>query len=82
MKKAKNKMEKLYRYTTNGEGVFSTGKRLLPKELVDEVLEAKKWLIKPNLNSGNYRFYLTQKGREMYKKTLYYLIKNTCQILN
>ncbi len=61
---------KLYRYTTNGEGVFSAGKRLLPEELVPEVLERKKWLPKPNLPLGNYQFYLTEKGKEMYEKTL------------
>jgi len=38
----------IYRYTSDGEGVFSAGKRLLPKNLVEEVIEAKKWLIKPN----------------------------------
>ena len=42
-------MEKLYRYTTNREGVFSSGKRLLPKELVDEVNQNRKWLVRPNL---------------------------------
>lgn len=61
---------KLYRYTTKGEGVFSAGKRLLPEILVAEILEAKKWLLKPTLSSGNYRFYLTEKGAKMYEKTL------------
>ncbi|MEK6888858.1 MAG: HAD-IIIA family hydrolase [Nanoarchaeota archaeon] len=61
----------LYRFTTNGEGVFSAGKRLLPKELIFEVNERRKWLIKPNLFKGNYKFYLTEKGMKQYKKTLY-----------
>ena len=60
----------VYRFTTNGEGVFSAGKRLLPDELIDEVVERKKWLIKPKLKEGDYRFYLTEEGKDMYKKTL------------
>ena len=60
----------IYRYTSDGEGVFSAGKRLLPKNLVEEVIEAKKWLIKPKLPEGNYRFYLTEKGKEKYEETL------------
>lgn len=63
-------MKKLYRYTANGEGIFSIGKRLLPQELVDEVNEHRKWLHKPNLPQGNYRFYLTEKGKEKYEQTL------------
>lgn len=63
-------MEKLYRYTSKGEGIFSAGKRLLPENLVEEVLEFKKWLIKPNLPNGNYRFYLTEKGKKIYEDTL------------
>ena len=60
----------VYRYTTNGEGVFSAGKRLLPEELVEEVLERKKWSKKPKLKYGNYIFYLTEQGKEVYEKTL------------
>ena len=63
-------MEKLYRYTTNGEGVFSAGKRLLPEELINEAWENRKWLPKPSLSEGEYIFYLTQKGKEQYDKTL------------
>ena len=62
--------EKVYRYTSNNEGVFSAGKRLLPKELIDEAWENRKWLPKPNLPDGDYRFYLTLKGKEQYEKTL------------
>jgi len=61
----------LYRFTSEGEGVFSIGKRLLPKNLVDEVIESKKWLIKPDLPKGEYRFYLTKKGKEKYLETLF-----------
>ena len=61
----------VYRYTTKGEGVFSAGKRLLPENLVNEVLEAKKWLKKPNLAEGEYKFYLTRKGKEKYERTLF-----------
>lgn len=61
---------KLYRYISNGEGVWSIGKRLLPENLVEEVLEAKKWMPKPELPPGDYRFYLTEEGKEMYEKTL------------
>jgi hypothetical protein len=63
-------MGKLYRYTANGEGVWSSGKRLLPAELVDEASEARKWMPRPLLPEGKYRFYLTEKGREQYEKTL------------
>jgi hypothetical protein len=60
-----------YRYTADGEGVFSAGKRLLPKHLIEEANEARQWLPKPNLPSdGMYRFYLTLKGKEQYEKTL------------
>jgi len=61
---------KLYRYTSNGEGVWSAGKRLLPEELVDEAWEQRKWMPKPELPEGGYRFFLTEKGRSEYEKTL------------
>ena len=61
----------IYRYTSNDEGVFSAGKRLLPKSLVDEAWEARKWIPKPRLpKKVEYRFYLTLEGKRMYKKTL------------
>ena len=47
--------KKLYRYTTNGEGVFSAGKGS-SKELIEEVLENKKWLNKPKLKEGSTDF--------------------------
>ena len=61
---------KLYRYTTHGEGVFSAGKRLLPDDLIEKVGDARSWLPKPQLPQGAYRFYLTEKGRELYTSRL------------
>jgi hypothetical protein len=63
--------QNLFRYTTNGEGVFSAGKRLLPPELISEVNERRAWLPKPSLSKGTYLFYLTEKGKEKYEKTLF-----------
>ncbi len=79
--------QKLYRFTTNGEGVFSAGKRLLSTSLIDEVIEAKKWIPKPTLPKGNYRFYLTEKGKKQYEKTLLhshkkYLANIKCESIN
>ncbi|MBP7134093.1 hypothetical protein KBA73_02650 [Patescibacteria group bacterium] len=62
--------QKLYRYTANGEGIWSAGKRLLPEELVDEAWENRKWMPKPQLPDGEYRFFLTEKGRKKYEETL------------
>lgn len=61
---------KVYRYTTDGEGVWSAGKRMLPENLVQEAFEQKKWMPKPNLPEGNYIFFLTQKGKDKYEVTL------------
>lgn len=61
---------KLYRYTTDGEGVWSAGKRLLPATLVEEASANRAWLVKPQLPKGEYRFYLTEKGKEQYERTL------------
>lgn len=61
---------KLYRYTSNGEGIFSAGKRLLPEELVEEAWGNRQWLPKPQLPEGDYRFFLTEKGKETYENTL------------
>ncbi|MFA7302139.1 MAG: ParB/RepB/Spo0J family partition protein [Candidatus Paceibacterota bacterium] len=63
--------KKLYRYTSNKEGVFSAGKRLLPESLGDEALEARKWMPKPQLPEGDYRFFLTEKGKNQYERTLF-----------
>lgn len=64
------KYKKLYRYTANGEGIWSAGKRLLPEDLVNEAWETRKWMPKPQLPDGDYRFYLTEKGKEKYDNTL------------
>lgn len=64
------KQEKLYRYTSNGEGIYSIGKRLLPENLANEAWEARKWLPKPVLQPGEYLFFLTEKGRRKYEETL------------
>ena len=64
------KYKKLYRYTADGEGIWSAGKRLLPESLVDEAWETRKWMPKPQLPEGDYRFYLTEKGKEKYDNTL------------
>ncbi len=61
---------KLYRYTSRGEGIFSAGKRLLPEAFIDEALVARAWLLKPVLPPGEYRFYLTERGKERYEATL------------
>jgi hypothetical protein len=61
---------KLYRYTSEGEGIYTIGKRLLPENLVSEANEARKWLPKPQFPQGEYKFYLTQMGKEQYEKTL------------
>ncbi len=60
----------VYRYTTNGEGVWSAGKRLLPEELVEEANKNRAWLKKPQLPEGNFRFWLTAQGLKMYEQTL------------
>jgi hypothetical protein len=62
--------KKLYRYTSQGEGVWSAGKRLLPEHLAAAALEQRKWMPKPVLPDGDYVFYLTTKGKEQYEKTL------------
>lgn len=66
----KNNHTKLYRYSSSGEGIFSAGKRLLPENLIEEAWEARKWMPKPQLPEGEYRFFLTQAGKEKYETTL------------
>ncbi len=63
-------MKKLFRYTSKGEGIFSAGKRLLPSDLVEEAWENRKWLPRPQLPSGEYRFFLTEAGKQKYEDTL------------
>lgn len=67
------KYKKLYRYTANGEGIWSAGKRLLPEDLIEEAWEARKWMPKPQLPDGDYRFYLTEKGKEKYESVPHFL---------
>lgn len=62
---------KLYRFFTNEEGVWSAGKRLLPQNLVEEANQNRSWLNKPDLPDGNYRFWLTELGKDKYEKTLF-----------
>lgn len=62
--------DKLFRYTANGEGIWSAGKRLLPEHLIEEAGEQRKWMPKPVLPEGDYMFFLTQKGKEQYEATL------------
>ena len=62
-----------YRFTTNNEGVYAAGKRLLPEELIDEAWEKRKWLKKPDLPSGEYQFLFTKKGKEKYEETLFHV---------
>jgi hypothetical protein len=73
---------KLYRYTTNGEGTFSAGRRLLdsqPPEFIAKVLEVvkknKEWLILPELEEGNLEFYWTELGKEKYESGVYLIHK-------
>ncbi|MBI3632249.1 MAG: hypothetical protein HY225_02275 [Candidatus Vogelbacteria bacterium] len=60
----------LYRYTSNGEGIWSAGKRFLPEELISEAWEQRKWMPKPKLPEGEYQFFLTEKGKQKYDETL------------
>lgn len=66
-----SKTSRVYRYTTEGEGVWSAGKRLLPDELVDEANKNRAWLKKPDISEGNYRFWMTELGKETYEQTLF-----------
>jgi hypothetical protein len=65
----------LYRYTTNGEGTFSAGRRLLntqPKEFIEKMLEVvrrnKSWLRLPELSMDNLEFYWTEEGKSKYEE--------------
>jgi len=62
--------EKFYRYTSEGQGIWSAGKEQLPEDLVDEAWEQRKWMPKPDLSPDSYRFFLTKKGKEKYEGTL------------
>lgn len=60
--------QKLYRYTSGGKDVFSHD-AVLAKNLA-ELTEAGKWLPSPELPEGDHRFFLTEKGKAEYEKTL------------
>lgn len=60
--------QKLYRYTSQEKDVFF-GDTALNKNLA-ELAEAGKWLESPKLPEGSYRFFLTEKGKEEYEKSL------------
>lgn len=64
-------MSSLYRYTSNGLSVWSAGKRLLPPNLSEEFDRNSEWLIKQKFSEGNYRYYLTEEGNVIYRKTLF-----------
>lgn len=68
--------ELLYRYTSNGEGTFSAGRRLLdeqPKEFIDRMVQVvkdnKQWLVLSRIEHDNLEFFWTEKGKEEYEKT-------------
>jgi len=70
-----NSNELVYRFTAKTgenkrEGVWSVGKRLLPPELVEEANANRAWLNKPTLPRGDFRFWMTDKGRAMYESSL------------
>jgi hypothetical protein len=66
----------LYRYTTNGEGTFSAGRRLidslsadLKAEVLSVVAKNKSWLTLPALSMDNLEFYWTELGRQKYEES-------------
>jgi hypothetical protein len=66
---------RLYRYTTNSEGTFSAGRRLLdsqPADFIAKVLEVvrknKEWLSLPELEHDNLEFYWTEAGNKKYEE--------------
>ena len=67
-----NPMEEgVYRYTFSGECVFTEGMKYIPSdEVLEKVTAAKQWLPQPLLPFGTYKFFLTEKGKEHYEKTL------------
>lgn len=61
---------KVYRFTTEGEGTWNAGKRLLPPELIELANQNRQWLTKPSLPEGDYRSWFTEEGKSMYEQTL------------
>lgn len=66
----KTKSDTLYRYTTDGKGVFRAGKEQMPEELIEEILEAKKWLANPGASHEGSTSYFTPEGAKKYEETL------------
>jgi hypothetical protein len=64
--------QKLYRYISDGKDVFSPGAVLAAN--LAEMVEAGKWLPSPELPEGilptSLRFFLTEKGKAEYEKSL------------
>ena len=60
----------IYHYTSDGEDIFSVSKRLVPHGLADEIKKASEWIPKVYLDGRLFDVYLTEKGNELYKKTL------------
>lgn len=65
----------LYRYTTNGEGTFSAGRRLLDTQTPDFIAKVlaivaknKDWLVLPELEYDNLEFYWTESGKKKYEE--------------
>jgi hypothetical protein len=64
---------KLYRYTSEGEGIFVKERAELPDSMIDEGHEARSWLPNPTLEGlpeGEFSFYLKEKGNSEYKNKL------------
>ena len=64
-----DKQEYVYRYTSEGRGIFMAEDELEPPELEPEINRAKAWLPAPKLDC-ECEFYMTEKGREIYEQTL------------
>ena len=62
--------ELLTRYESGGRGTWDVGKEKMPEELLQQVLESKAWLKRPELPEGEYTSYFTPSGAEQYEKTL------------
>lgn len=64
--------QKLYRYVSNKKDTFSFA---VPSENFSEAEGAKTWWPRPKLPAGEYKFFLTEKGKEEYGKTLLHIHK-------
>jgi hypothetical protein len=59
---------KLYRYSSQKKDILSPD--TLSPEYRAEAAPAGKWLVRPELPPGEYRAFLTEKGKEEYEKML------------